>query len=519
MFSAGSGGKGGAAVAGQPAAGAHLDYAAGHAQFRRLDPAPSGSYAVQADYDHVQDGAYAPPGYAEYRDHVPSSSSGSEFDHSRYAVASHANLSHAPRQPSSGYPSYAVPYQSPADPQTMRDQAAWAQGGPSPRLGAYTFLPGGNSRVAYRYKTNPADRYTETVVAPEMPPNRKPNPPSSRLPAGSTYLDQQPGHAHPPTQQLYRPYGDHLEPNEPARAQPAVAQCEDGRSLAAMSSWRPAEEPLRGFARNQPGPGFTVNGRQEPAVPRQRYSTIPEENNRSAPRQDFTHPRAPTSPLKPTSARSESAERSFQCVQNKISTLSRPTDRCPFADIERTSSARISWTTSQEPASILPHQRSSPRPDLSRTATLEQGSCFSRRRPPARLLRCRGRLPTPVILRRIQPSIMEDSPILRTFRRTRLDLRPVAMLKVNQKMERLRVRPRLPPTSDSTENPVGTASLVPGGRRQVEHLFFRVTLLKTPIAGFSMTGSPSFGMSILPKPDPPHRSPAGDPSYARQAPL
>lgn len=147
MFSAGSGGKGGAAAAGQPASAHHLDYAAGHAQFARQDPGPSGSYAAQSDYEYVQGGpTYAPPGYAEYRDRVPSSSSGSGFDHSRYAVAPHANLSHAPRQPSAGYPSYATPHSNPADAQTMHDQAAWAQGGiagPSPKLGAF-LLSGGD---------------------------------------------------------------------------------------------------------------------------------------------------------------------------------------------------------------------------------------------------------------------------------------------------------------------------------------------------------------------------------------
>ncbi|KWU44620.1 hypothetical protein RHOSPDRAFT_33698 [Rhodotorula sp. JG-1b] len=283
MFLAGSGGKGGAAVAAQPASAHHLDYAAGHAQFARQDPGPSGSYAAQSDYEYVQGGpTYAPPGYAEYRDRVPSSSSGSGFDHSRYAVAPHANLSHAPRQPSAGYHSYAAPYSNPADAQTMHDQAAWVQGGiagQSPKL------------------------------APEMPPNRNPNPPSNRLPAGSPYLDRQPNHAHPPAQQMYGAYSDHLEPNQPTRTQPAVAQHEDGRSGA--SPWRPAEEPPRGYARNQSGPGYTANVRQEPAVPRQRYSSIPEENYRPAPRQDFSHPLAPTSPLKPNSAKLESAERSF----------------------------------------------------------------------------------------------------------------------------------------------------------------------------------------------------------------
>ncbi|GAA5968958.1 hypothetical protein JCM8115_002165 [Rhodotorula mucilaginosa] len=286
MFSAGSGGKGGAAAAGQPAASAHhLDYAAGHAQFARQDPAPSGSYAVQADYDHIQGGpTYAPPGYAEYRDRVPTSPSGSGFDQPRYAVAPPANRSHAPRQPSAGYPGYAAPYPNPADSQTMHDQAGWAQGGiagPSPK------------------------------PAPEMPPNRNPNPPSNRLPAGSPYLDQKAGHAHPPAQQLHRPYTDRLEPVQPARAQPALAQHEDGRSLAAMSFWRPAEEQPRGFTRSQSGPGYTMNGQQEAAGPRQRYSTIPGENYRPAPRQDFSHPHAPTSPLKANSARSDSAERSF----------------------------------------------------------------------------------------------------------------------------------------------------------------------------------------------------------------
>ena len=147
MFLAGSGGKGGAAVAGQPASAHHLDYAAGHAQFARQDPGPSGSYAAQSDYEYVQGGStYAPPGYAEYRDRVPSSSSGSGFDHSRYAVAPHAKLSHAPHQPSAGYHSYAAPYSNPADAQTMHDQAAWAQGGiagQSPKLGAF-LLSGGD---------------------------------------------------------------------------------------------------------------------------------------------------------------------------------------------------------------------------------------------------------------------------------------------------------------------------------------------------------------------------------------
>ena len=125
----------------------------------------------------------------------------------------------------------------------------------------------------------------------------------------------------------------------------------------------------------------------------------------------------------------------------------------------------------------------------------------------------------PASLRRTRPSTTEDSPILRTSRRSRLDLRPVAMPTVSQTMARLRVQLRLPPTLDSTGNPVGTASLDPGARRQVEALYFRVTPLKTLIAGSSTTGSPSFGTSTLPKPDPPHRLRAGDPSYARQAPL
>lgn len=90
---------------------------------------------------------------------------------------------------------------------------------------------------------------------------------------------------------------------------------------------------------------------------------------------------------------------------------------------------------------------------------------------------------------------------------------------VSQTMARLRVQQRLPPTLDSTGNPVGTASLDPGARRQVEALYFRVTPLKTLIAGSSTTGSPSFGTSTLPRPDPPRRSRAGDPSYARRAPL
>lgn len=317
MFSAGSGGKGGAAVAGQPAGAHRIDYA-GHAQFARLDTtAPPGSYAVQADHDYVQGGgAYAPPGYAEHRDRVPSSSSGSGFDHSRYGVAPHANLSHAPRQPSAGYPSYAAPYPNPADAQTMHDQAARAQGGiagPSPKLGA-SLLSGGDPD-SRREKRQTTDCCIETSLAPEMPPNRNPNPPNHRPPAGSPYLDQQPNHAHPPTQQMYGPYSDCHEPNQPARTQPAVAQHEDGRSLAAMSSWRPAEEPPRGFARSQSGPGYPANVRQETTVPRQRNSTTPAENSRPAPRQDFSHPLAPTSPMKPNSARSESAERSFQCVE------------------------------------------------------------------------------------------------------------------------------------------------------------------------------------------------------------
>lgn len=142
---------------------------------------------------------------------------------------------------------------------------------------------------------------------------------------------------------MYGAYSDHLEPNQPTRTQPAVAQHEDGRSGA--SSWRPAEEPPRGYARSPSGPGYTANVRQETAVPRQRYSTIPEENYRPAPRQDFSHPLAPTSPLKPNSAKSESAERSFQCVKRFFVRQARP------------SAVLLTLSTPHQHISVrLPHQ-------------------------------------------------------------------------------------------------------------------------------------------------------------------